>query len=67
VVVRSGTIHKYIPISDTSAEFAALFTADIVTPQKPATAAPGYPIFFTVTCRVLIFNYVLHERESIST
>ena len=45
--VRSQATYKYRFKEDTSSEFAALFTADVVTPKNRATPAPGYPIFLT--------------------
>jgi len=47
--VGSQTTCKYRFKEDTSAEFAALFTADVVTPKNRATSAPGYPIFLTAS------------------
>ena len=45
--VGSQATHKYRFKEDTSSEFAALFTADVVTPKNRAIPAPGYPIFLT--------------------
>jgi len=39
------TTYKYRLKEDTSSEFAALFTADVVTPKNRAIPAPGYPVF----------------------
>ena len=45
--VGSDTTYKMWRSSGISSEFAARFTAEVVTPKYRAISAPGYPIFFT--------------------